>query len=183
VSNGVKPKPLSLRRLDLSIEFVGEKSGAKLKTLDLRASKAGKNTWIEANARNPVTTVDTTRRLARMVRDIIADKKLKFANPVYSPGLIVADISSADHQGNETGTSPQIKLRSSLCDPFPNGGFLYRLYNYPEWSTFAENNGNIVAFMVDEFSRIDRSRYHVLQCLITLTRRAFNPDFRFETRR
>ena len=38
--------------------------------------------------------VDTVQRLAWMVRDIISEKKNKFTNPVYSPGLIVADIAS-----------------------------------------------------------------------------------------
>ena len=160
------------------IEFVTEQSGAALKTPDLRASKAGKNTWIEAIAKNPTITVDTPQRLALMVRDIIAEKKLKFSNPAYSPGLIVADISPADHLVNETGASPQIKLLRNFRRPLPNGGFLYRLYEDPGWTTQPENSGNIVAYILDEFSQIDRSRYHVSQCLITVTRRVFRSNGR-----
>jgi len=160
------------------IEFVSEQGGSALKTPDLRASKAGKNTWIEANAKNPVIAVDTAQRLAWMVRDIIAEKKLKFTNSGYSPGLIVADISPADHLVNETGTVPQIRLLPNVREPLPNGGFLYRLYDDPDWRTHPENNGNIVAYLVDEFSQIDRSKYYVFQCLITLTRRVFKSDGR-----
>jgi len=148
----------TLAAKEYDIEFVTEQSGAALKTPDLRASKAGKNTWIEANAKNPVISVDTPRRLAFMVRDIIAEKKLKFTNPAYSPGLIVADISPSDHLVNESGVSPQIKLLQSVLLPLPNGGFLYRLYEDPGWSTQPENSGNVVAYILDEFSQIDRSR-------------------------
>jgi hypothetical protein len=160
------------------IEFVTEQGRSALKTPDLRASKAGKNTWIEANAKSPVTAVDTPQRLAWMVRDIIAEKKLKFSNPAYSPGLIIADISPADHLVNETGAIPQIKLLPNLMKPLPNGGFLYRLYDDPAWNTHSENRGNIVAYILDEFSQIDRSKYHVSQCLMTLTRRAFESNGR-----
>jgi hypothetical protein len=158
------------------IEFVTEQGGAALKTPDLRASKAGKNTWIEANAKSPVTAVDTPQRLAWMVRDIVAEKKLKFANSIYSPGLIVADISPADHLVNDSGAVPQIKLLANVRKPLPTGGFLYRLYDDPQWNTLPENNGNIVAYVVDEFRQIDRSKHHVSQCLITLTRRAFKSN-------
>jgi hypothetical protein len=158
------------------VEFVTEQGSAALKTPDLHASKAGKNIWIEANAKSPVTAVDTAQRLAWMVRDIIAEKKLKFVNPMYSPGLIVADISPADHLANETGGIPVIKLLASVRLPLPNGGFLYRLYDDPEWNVHPGNNGNVVAYVVDEFRQIDRSKYNVFQCLITLTRRVFQSN-------
>jgi hypothetical protein len=96
-------------------------------------------------------------------------------NAAYSPGLIVADISPVDHLANQS-LAPGIKLLPDGMKPLPNGGFLYRLCDDPEWYSRPENNGNIVRFIVDEFSQIDRSRYHVYQCLITLTRQVFKLD-------
>lgn len=45
------------------------------------------------------------------------------------------------------------------------------LYEDDEWESYRENQGNVFAYLVDEFSRIDRTKYHVSQCLITITRR------------
>ena len=155
------------------VEFVAEQGGVAIKTPDLRASKRGKITWIEANAKNPVVAVDTVQRLAWLVRDIIEEKKMKFTNSVYSPGLIVAEISPAQHLVNESGVVPRIALLPDIRKPLLNGGFLYRLYDDPEWNTRPENNGNVVAYVVNEFSQIDRAKHHVYQCLITMTRRVF----------
>jgi hypothetical protein len=158
------------------IEFVREQAGAAVKTPDLRANKAGKDIWIEATTKTPAIAVDTPQRLAWMVRDIIAEKKTKFSDPAYSPGLIVADISPANHLVNETGLAPLIKLHEKSVTPLPRGGFLCRLHDDPEWNARPENTGNVVRYILDEFSQIDRSKYHVFQCLITLTRRAFKSD-------
>lgn len=154
------------------IEFVREQGDAAVKTPDLRANRVGKNFWIEANAKSPAIPVDTSQRLAWMVRDIIAAKKAKFSDSAYSPGLIVADISPANYLVNEGGTSPLIKLDRKIVARLPNGGFVCRLYDDPGWSARPENSGNIVRYILDEFSQIDRSKYHVSQCLITVTRRA-----------
>jgi hypothetical protein len=153
------------------IQFVPEQGKAERKTPDIRASKAGKDVWIEANAKQPVTALNTPEKISRLIRDIVAEKKLKFSDPKYSPGMIVADISPADPNVNEAGGTAEIKLRPELRKPLPNGGFIYRLFDDPEWELQPENQGNVVAYIVNEFRAIDRSKYHVFQCLITLSRR------------
>ena len=155
------------------IEFVREEGNAGVKTPDLRATKDGNSTWIEANAKDPVRAVDTALKISQMMRDVFEEKKLKFSDARFSPGMIVADISPADHLVNETGTPPRISLLPNLVRPLPGGGFLYRLYEEPEWKTRPENIGNVVSYVTDEFSQIDRTRYHVYQCLIAMTRRVF----------
>jgi hypothetical protein len=155
------------------IEFAKEQRKRKIKTPDLRASKAGKSTWIEANTKSPTIAADTPQRLAWMARDIIAEKKTKFSDPAYCPGLIVADISPANFLVNETGTFPHMKLDQKIVAPLPNGGSVCRLYDDPGWSACPENSGNVVRYVLDEFSQIDRSKYHVFQCLITVARRAY----------
>ncbi len=158
------------------IQFVAEQGKSEQKTPDLRASRTGKNVWIEANAKQPVTIINTPEKLSRLIRDIIAEKKLKFSDPKYSPGMIVADISPADHNVNEAAGIPGIKLRAELRKPLPNGGFIYQLFKDAEWEQQPENRGNVVAYIVNEFRAIDRSKHHVFQCLITLSRRVLQSD-------
>jgi hypothetical protein len=117
--------------------------------------------------------IDTPEKIWQMIRDIIEEKSQKFSNPKYSPGMIVADISTAYHLVNENGTVPFLKLRSDLCRRLGKDlseGFIYRLYEDDEWESHRENQGNVFAYLVDEFSRIDRTKRHVAQCLITITR-------------
>jgi hypothetical protein len=159
-----------------AIEFVPEKGKHGKKTPDLKASKSGKSIWIEANAKQPKRVIDTPERLWQLIRDIIAEKKQKFTDPAYAPGMIVADISTAYHLVNETGTAPVLKLRGDLCKPLGKtiqDGFVYPLYADPDWHKQPENQGNVFAYLVDEFAAIDRAKYHVAQCLITITRRVW----------
>src|SRR5262249_38457824 len=59
------------------------------------------------------------------------------------------------------------------CNPLSGEGqFLYRLYEDPDWKIRPENQDNIFSHLVEEFSSIDRSRYHVSRCLVNITRRA-----------
>jgi hypothetical protein len=154
-----------------AIQFVAEQGKSEQKTPDLRARKNGKNVWVEANAKQPVTNINTPEKLSRLIRDIIGEKKLKFADPQYSPGMIVADISPADHTVNETGAISGIKFRADFCKRLPNGGFIYQLFKDAEWEQQLENQGNVVAYIIEEFRAIDRSKHHVSHCLITLSRR------------
>jgi hypothetical protein len=159
------------------VSFVPEKGKQGKKTPDLRASKNGKTVWIEANAKQPKRLIDTPAKLWQLIRDIINEKKQKFADPTYWPGLITADISPAQHLVNENGTIPRLKLREDLCRPLGASladGFIYPLYADDEWHTQPENQGNVFAYAVDEFSRIDRAKYGVTQCLITITRRVWH---------
>jgi hypothetical protein len=50
---------------------------------------------------------------------------------------------------------------------------VYPLYADPDWHKQPENQGNVFAYLVDEFAAIDRAKYHVAQCLITITRRVW----------
>jgi hypothetical protein len=158
------------------VEFVPEQGKQQKKTPDLRASKGRKTIWIEANAKQPKREINSAERLWQLIRDIIAEKKQKFEEPKYSPGMIVADISTANHLLNETGSIPLLKLRGDLCRPLgpkDEGGFVYRLYEDTDWHTRPENKGNVFAFLVEEFAAINRERFHVHQCLITLTRQVW----------
>jgi hypothetical protein len=160
------------------VTFVPERSAAGEKTPDLMAARGGKTVWIEANAKQPTREIDTTERIWQLIRDIIAEKKLKFTDQKYSPGMIVADISPAMHLVNDTGLPPKLKLRPDLCRPHPTfaDGFIYRLYEDSDWHQQPENQGNVFSFAVEEFSAIDRSRYHVFQCLLTLTRHIWRDE-------
>jgi hypothetical protein len=166
----------TLASVGYDVEFVPEKGNQALKTPDLRVSKAGKVTWIEANAKAPVKPVDSTQGLARMIRDIVAEKKLKFAKPEYMSGMIVADISPADYLANESGRPPGLSLNPVLIEHLPGGSKLYRLYRDFEWNRRPENNGNVIAYIIDELKNIDDARYGVNQCLLTVTRRAWLSD-------
>jgi hypothetical protein len=156
------------------VGFVAEAGKQTKKTPDLWAEKGGKRTWIEANAKQPVRTIDSPEREWQLIRDILEEKKQKFSEAVYSPGLIVADISPIAHRINKPGTldgAPLVKTNKDCCQPLPGGGFLCRLYDDPEWAARPENRDNVFAFLVQEFATIDRSKYHVEQCLVTISRR------------
>lgn len=155
------------------ITFVPEKGNEGKRTPDLRATRGGKSIWIEANAKQPKRTIDTTEKLWQLLRDIIEEKKQKFEDPAFAPGMIVADISTAHHLVNEAGIRPSLKLREDLCRPLGasiDDGFLYRLYEDAEWHMQPENQGNVFAYITELFAAINRQRYHVSQCLITITR-------------
>jgi len=175
-----------------NVSFVPEQGTKGAKTPDLLAELDGRRIWVEANAKQPKRTVDTPEKIWQMIRDIIEEKSQKFTDaqysPVksqkftdaqYSPGMIVADISTAYHLVNENGTAPFLKLREDLCRPLGHSladGFVYRLYDDPAWEQQKENQGNVFAYLIDEFSRIDRSKRHVDQCLITITRQVLRDD-------
>lgn len=158
------------------IEFVPEKGNEGKKTPDLRATREGRSIWIEATAKQPKRTIDTTEKLWQLLRDIIDEKKQKFEDPAFEPGMIVADISTAHHLVNETGTRPLLKLRADLCRPLGasiQDGFVYRLYEDDEWHLQPENQGNVFAYITDLFAAINRDRFHVSQCLLTITRQVW----------
>lgn len=96
-----------------AVSFVAEQGKHGEKTPDLHAVKGDQQIWIEANAKQPKRVVDTPEKIWQMIRDIIEEKSQKFSNPKYSPGMIVADISTAYHLVNENGTAPFLKLRSA----------------------------------------------------------------------
>lgn len=161
------------------VEFVPERGGSGKKTPDLNVSKGGKTHWVEANAKQPTRPIDTPEKLWQLIRDIIAEKKQKFVDPQYSPGVIVADISPAQHLINETGKPPYLKLRADLCRMLGDSlaeGFLYPLYEDAEWRDQPENQGNVFAYLTEEFAGINRDRYHVAQCLVTITRHVYIGD-------
>jgi hypothetical protein len=153
------------------IQFVPESKGQKNKTPDLRATKNGKTIWIEANAKQPVREVNTPERLWQTIRDIVEEKKQKFSDQTYWPGLIVADISPVYEHMSTNSTAPLISVDSHVCTPIPNGGFISRLYDDPDWAARQENQGNVFSFLVEEFAKIDRSRHGVMQCLVVISRR------------
>lgn len=154
------------------VEFVPESKGQKDKTPDLRTTKNGKTIWIEANAKQPVRNVDTPERIWQTIRDIIEEKKQKFSDQTYWPGLIVADISTVNEHMSTNSTAPLISVRENVCMPLPNGGFICRLYDDPDWAVRPENQGNVFSFLVEEFAKIDRSRHGVMQCLVVISRRS-----------
>ena len=164
------------------VDFVPERGKQREKTPDLRAAKNGKVIWIETNAKQPKRTVDNPERLSQLIRDIIDEKKRKFRLPEYWPGMIVADISPAHHLINESGSVPFLKLRQDLVRPLTRGsigdGFIYPLYEDREWDQHLENQGNIFAYLIREFAGIDRLKYNVTQCLLTVTRQVWRDGSR-----
>ena len=70
---------------------------------DIRAERGGRPVFIEANAKQPRVLADTPDRLWYLVRDVVEEKRQKFADPRFHPGVIVADISPAKIEANETG--------------------------------------------------------------------------------
>lgn len=161
-----------------AVTFVLEQGKNQQKTPDFLAEKNGRRIWIEANAKQPTLPVNTPEGLKRLIRDIIGEKCQKFTNPKFSPGMIVADISTVDYLMNEGGTNKGLRMRRNLMKPFgtASDGFLYPLYADPDWDSQPENQGNVFAYLVDEFSRIDRSKYHVYQCMVTITRQVIQVD-------
>jgi hypothetical protein len=108
-----------------------------------------------------------------MIRDIIEEKKQKFADPDFRPGMIVADISVADFELNETGTPAFMEQSTRHVEWQPGGGFIYRLYDDQTWGERLHNQGNAFAYLVEQFRDIDRARFGVTQCLLTVARRAY----------
>jgi hypothetical protein len=162
-----------------NVAFVPEQGKHGKKTPDLHAVRGPQDIWIEANAKQPTRVVDTPEKIWQMIRDIIEEKSQKFVDPMFAPGMIVADISTAYHLVNENGSMPFLKLRRDLCRLLGKDlseGFIYRLYEDDEWESHRENRGNVFAYLVEEFSRLDRSKHHVSQCLITITRQVLRGD-------
>jgi hypothetical protein len=156
------------------VGFVPEAGKASRKTPDLWAEKDGQRTWIEANAKQPKRPIDSPEKVWQLIRDIITEKKQKFSEPIFAPGLIVADVSPIADQINRGGTlgsAPLVRTRSDCCEPLPLNGFICRLYQDVEWSSRPENRDNIFAFLVQEFAAIDRQKHNVEQCLVTVSRR------------
>jgi hypothetical protein len=112
------------------VDFVPERGKEGQQTPDLRAEKDGNAIWIEANSKQPKRSINTPERLSQLVRDIVEEKKQKFALPDYWPGMIVADISTAHHLVNENGAAPFLKLRRDLFRPVNSGEG-----GFPMWRT------------------------------------------------
>ncbi len=155
-----------------NVSFVPEQGKQGTKTPDLLAKKGGRKIWIEANAKQPKRTIDTPKKIWQMIRDIIDEKSQKFSDPKYSPGMIVADISTAYHLVNENGTVPFLKLRLNLCRPFGRSlseGFIYPLYEDAEWKQHKENQGNLFAIWLTILA--DRS-YQAVDHVSNITRQS-----------
>ncbi len=153
------------------VDFVPEAGRQGTKTPDLQAEKNGHRVFLEANAKQPTIEVDTPERLWRLIESLVGEKKQKFCEAAFQPGMIVADISPARYQLNESGGPPFLELRKDLVEDIPGGGFYYHLYNDPDWKQRAGNDGNVFSYLVEQFLAIDRTRYGVQQCLVTVTRR------------
>lgn len=159
------------------VEFVPEQGKSGAKTPDLKAVRNGKTIWIEANAKQPTREIDSQEKLWQLIRDVIAEKKQKFNDPRYAPGMIVADISPGYKLLDNSGKPRNLKLRGELCRPLSGGdGFLYPLYEDADWQSRPENQDNVFAFIAEEFAAIDRAKFHVYQCLITITRQVWESD-------
>lgn len=159
-----------------NVGFVPERGNDKKKTPDFWVEKDGKRTWIEANAKQPRRKIDSPDKVWQLIRDVIAEKKQKFVDPVYHPGLIVADVTPIAEHINDigsVGSGKWIKTDERVCRPLnPSGGLICRLYDDVDWASQPENQNNIIAFLVQEFAGVDRTKYHLSQCLVTISRRA-----------
>jgi hypothetical protein len=154
--------------------FVPEAGKESRKTPDLWAQKNGQRIWIEANAKQPKRVIDSPEKVWQLIRDVIAEKKQKFGDATYAPGLIVADVSPIAEEINRPGTlgsAPLVATQSDCCEPLAPNGFICRLYQDVDWPSRPENQDNIFAFLVQEFAAIDRQKHHVEQCLVTVSRR------------
>ena len=94
-----------------TVNFVAESHDAG-KAAGPAHQRGGAHIFIEANAKQPTIPVETTDRLWYTIRDIIEEKKQKFADPAFQPGMIVADISPTNFDANETGTPPFVDLET-----------------------------------------------------------------------
>jgi hypothetical protein len=91
------------------VGFVPEAGKQNRKTPDLWADKNGKRILIEANAKQPVRTIDSPEREWQLIRDILEEKKQKFSEAIYAPGLIVADVSPITHRINKPGIGLRLR--------------------------------------------------------------------------
>ena len=168
-----------------SIQFVSERNN---KTPDFSASKNGKILYVEANAKQPKMPVDNPQKMQRLIQAIIEEKRQKFIDPKFWPGVIVADISPAHFWVNEHGLQPVFQLLEALVEPDrksllvqsqgPHGptyipsGFQYPIYKDRGFFSRKYNNGNFLHYLASEFSKIDLSETQIIQCVLSITRHA-----------
>jgi hypothetical protein len=155
---------------DFEVSFVPEERDAR--TPDLEARKAGRHVFIEANAKQPYRPPMAPGEVQRALQTAIDEKKLKFADPRFSPGMLVVDVTMQYTVPNETGLVRLVKWHSDALSQ-QDGANVVRLERDPGWSSRPENTGNIVSYLLDAFASIDRTRYHVQQALLTITRDAW----------
>jgi hypothetical protein len=163
------------------IDFLKESGG---KTPDFSATKNGKTLYVEANAKQPKVPVDNPTKIQQMVRDIIEEKRQKFEDPQYWPGVIVADISPASYLVNENGLPNRFELRGDLCVPdktsiYPDA-FEYPVYKDQDFFDRPHNQGNFFHYLAQEFSQIDLAKTQVVQCILSIYRHANSQEGRTE---
>lgn len=161
------------------VEFVAEESRDHVKTPDLVATKGSRRIYLEATTRQPRVPIGSAGRLRQLVQGILEEKRQKFADSRFHPGVIVADVSPVNYALSAAGTAPYLKLKDDLREPCPGGAFIYRIYRDPDFWSIPENRGNLLAYLLHEFAAMG-AEAGVSQCLIADTRRVQPTDVGLE---
>jgi hypothetical protein len=152
---------------DFRVSLVEEKGDDH--TPDIFAAKDSRAIWIEATTKQPRIRLTSAQEIETRIREIFDDKLKKFHDHSFWPGMIVADIINMDVDANERNTPPRISMHSELSVPLPHGtprSSLYRTYADPDWHQ--RNGGNIVAYLIDHMSYVDRTITQIDQLLLTI---------------
>jgi len=116
------------------IEFVPERGNNGGQTPDLMVKVQNRQIYIEATAKRPEpdNTVDAFEKLSREINEAINEKKSKFKDKKYQPGMITIDVSTIPI------TSRGTSIKRDLIRQLSTNGNVYVHELWKDWEYFSD---------------------------------------------
>lgn len=139
-----------------NVEFVEERN---TKTPDLRITNAFGYYYIEANARQPHWVISDNTQKRQQIKALIEEKRPKFNNPCFRPGIIAGEVTLITSIYDSEGTQSSIKLLRDTQETLSPGITLYYLDRDPGWQEIEANINSMLRHVVEEYSLQDNKDY------------------------
>jgi len=98
------------------VQFVSEEPKKGARTPDLLASKADRRAFVEATVKEPVRAIHSTEQLGHVIRDVFEEKRRKFMDVRFTPGLIAFDATPIANRAGQSDLAPGVRLQERLLE-------------------------------------------------------------------
>ncbi len=135
-----------------TVNFVPE-SG--IPTPDLEIQGPNGNYFIEANARQPRRIIDNSTQVQTQIKTLIEEKRIKFRDTCFRPGIIAGEVSPLVPLFNNKGQQRALNLDAKTIRHLSSGTTIYDLSQDNDWHNNPDNIGGVFQYLTEEFSLQD----------------------------
>lgn len=135
-----------------TVNFVPEST---FPTPDLEINKSGSTYFIEANARQRRRIIDDPTDLRNQIKALIEEKRTKFRDTHFRPGIIAGEVSPLVPLFNKDKDQRTLNLNAQAIKRLPSGTILYDLSQDNDWHNNPDNIGGVFQCLVEEYALQD----------------------------